>query len=188
LNSTFGRIAHPTPFQTTRHGRVFLVEWDNRSKAHEICTQVQHAAKDFAKNFEAMARLRAATFPPRHMDEYTLSYEVLREVNDVREGFSVTRGTGNSAEYGNNLINAAEAALARLKAGGLVTRIQNAKHFSEEGKANMLGALERLKGMEPVLRECRANWQAEIQSREVWMADLTARLTKDNAQHDQMFI
>jgi hypothetical protein len=181
LSSSYGRTVHPTPFQTSRHGRVFMVEWDRRAKAHEIAIQVQHEAKEFAKDFEVQSRLRAGVFPPRNMGDYSLSYEILREISDVKDGFTVGRECVNSLGYGMNLLDAAKTAMAKLCGGGFVQRIQSAKGFSEESKTRMIKALERLHELAPVLNESRNSWKAEHRRRDQWMVALGTRLAAEES-------
>ena len=179
LNSTFGRQAVPTPFQTTRYGQIFLVEYDRRNKAHVIATQVRDDVSIL--NSLPGSQSPSSHFPLRNSPEWWLGIELMHHINDLREGLGVSSALGNSQEYGNRLIESAKVGLAMLLGSELRDRLQGSL-FPEQSKKTVLEALARLEPLAPVLGEVQEAWDEEIQRRQEWRDDLRARLAASEAR------
>lgn len=179
LNSTFGRNAVPTPFQTTRYGQVFLVEYDRRNKASVITTQVRDDVVTALK--DSVGRGATRPFPSRFRSDESIGFELLHHLNDLREGLGVSQQLGNSREYGSRLIDSAKVALAMAIGSEFRERIQLAS-IDQAAKDTVLTALKRLEPLGPVLRETQEAWEEENQHRQEWRDDLHARIAASEAR------
>jgi hypothetical protein len=171
FDSSFGKTVHPTPHQTATHGRVFFIEWDRRSKAYEIVSQVLAAAREFAQEGDGARRASSGPFPPRNQADGELEADLLRNLHNLREAFGVGPGTGNSAGYGHHLLDSGVEALVALVSPTTPEIIKSATTHSQASRGRLVAALERLWPLSDVLDESRAAWEQEVEMREQWMAD-----------------
>ena len=178
LNSTFGRNAVPTPFQTTTTGRIYLVEYDRRNKALVIATQV----RDTVRVWDSLPGSKSphSPFPPRFPSPWTIGFELQHHINALREGLGVCPQLGNSEEYGNRLIEGAKAGLAMAISSEYKERI-NLSDYDQSIKNAVLAALVRLEDLAPVLQETQEAWAEEALRRQSWREDLHARLVAREA-------
>jgi len=174
FSSSYGKLVHPTPLQTSANGRVFLVEWDRRSKAYEIVNQIIADARDFVREGQESRKASSGPFPPRtNGNDGIVETNLLRHLDNLSGAFGVCPGAGTSPEYGRELLIGGVASMRALLATSATAEgIRGAESHGKASRESMIAALDRLWPLGQVLIESTEAWEVEVTSRENWMANL----------------